>query len=69
MAGGAFAASDTKPLTVNATVSARATLTLGQRQVLALLMQTLIQLPVLLLPLRRFLSLQKSGQDQAPLQH
>lgn len=29
MAGGAFAASDTKPLTINATVSARAVLTLG----------------------------------------
>jgi hypothetical protein len=29
MAGGAFAANDTKPLTVNATVSARATLTMG----------------------------------------
>jgi hypothetical protein len=29
-AGGAFAASDSKPLTVNATVSARATLSLGQ---------------------------------------
>jgi hypothetical protein len=30
MAGGAFAASDGKPLTVNATVSARASLSLGQ---------------------------------------
>ena len=30
MAGGAFAASDSKPLTVNATVSARASLSIGQ---------------------------------------
>jgi hypothetical protein len=33
MAGGAFAASDTKPLTVNATVSARATLSIGQSSI------------------------------------
>jgi hypothetical protein len=33
MAGGAFAASDTKPLTINATVSARATLSLGQSSI------------------------------------
>ena len=33
MAGGAFAASDSKPLTVNATVSARASLSFGQNAI------------------------------------